>query len=408
MIRQNSYLSTGLTLVLSLALSGAAMAQANDPRLEKIFKDWERRRQAVRSVRYRVAGEQIYPKGCANDTVASKDPYPPRDITCSRKWTFLVDFSTGRYRLDVDEQDYIFNRAGRPGKWKQSVGTILFDGSVVKSFAPPREPKNKPAEAPSRQKPDLVIEEGDLKNKAFFADYWPLLVGHGIISHMYHEIAPRTLLDKPDIELFYIHGQGVQQGRPCLVVRSHPKRRDAVIDELWIDTARDSAIIRQLQVASNGRPITESDIQYQQTSHGWLPKSWIFTLGDAGSGKIDRLNRMNVTELELDCMVSDADFTAEERPGMLIVKRKYGKPVTPIHPRVLETDEGFYRVTESGTKVGVVYESGIEHRRWAFSWLWWSLGLVPVAALTCWLVYRWRNLKRIAPDKGDNHVSQTP
>ena len=402
-----------LSLVFSLALPWPVAAQSNDPRLEKIFQDWERRREAVRSVRYTVEGQQVYPKGSQNEVLKafqkpSKDPFPPREITCEQKWTLLIDFSNGRYRLDADDEECNLNNAtDGPGQRPRNVGTALFDGSVVKHFHPPRDPKMKTTGDPSSKDPDLIIDEGDLKNQAFMADYWPFFVGHGIISTMYHEIAPKTMLDKPDIELFFIHGQGVHQGRACLVVRSHPQRRDATVDELWVDPARDSAIVRQLQVHSDGNPFTESDIQYQQTPKGWLPKSWVFNLYTSGK-KIVRQERMRVTELDLDCAVTDADFTVEERPGMLIVRNKNGKPINPVYPRVLEKDQHFYRVTEGGTRAEVVFDNGVEHRRWPQLWLWWLLGLVAVVALAGWLVYRRRSLKRLAPGEGGNHATTIP
>lgn len=404
MRRQISYLGALLSLGLSLALPRPAAAQANDPRLEKIFQDWARRQQAVRSIRYRVEGEEVYPKGSQNEILLkpSKNPFPSQDITCALKRTLLIDFSTGRYRLDLDEESYTFNTTGGPGNRTQGAGTTLFDGSVVKHVTQ-RDPKNRPAGDQSSRNPDMTVEEGDLKNEAFMSSYWPFFVGHGIISNMYHEIAPGTLMDKPDIELFYIHGQGVHQGRPCLVVRSHPQRQNATIDELWVDPARESAILRQLQASSDGRPLTESDIQYQQTSHGWLPRSWIYTLRSGGR-KITRQERLRVVELELDCAASNADFTPEEWPGMLIVKKRFGKPVDPVQPRILETEERLYRVNDSGSKFEVVFENGVERRRWAQPWLWWLLG-APIAALVGWFIYRRRTLNRIAPGKGENHAT---
>lgn len=405
MRQHNNFFVSLLVLLFSSPLAPSAVADGNDPRLEKIFQDWEQRQQAIRSARYRVVGERIFPKGSANDILfsPSKEPYPPHDITCAIRWTLLVDFSTGRYRLDIDQQDYVFDIKGSPGKWNRVVGTTLYDGTVVKHVAPPREPNTKPAEDSSSPEPDITIEEGDLKNEAFMSFYWPFFVGHGIISYMYHEIAPKTLRDKPDIELFTIHGQGVHQGRPCLVLRSHPSRRDATIDEFWIDSARDSAILRQLQISVNGKPITESDIQYQQTTHGWLPKSWVYTIRNPGNGKTVRLERMHVSELELDCPVSGKEFTAEERPGMFIVRKKFGKPIASIQPRVLETNENFYRVNDSGSRVEVVIDNGVEHRRWAR--LWWLLGLTPVAVFAGWFFYRRRTLHRIALSKGENRAT---
>jgi hypothetical protein len=50
----------------------------------------------------------------------------------------------------------------------------------------------------------------------------------------------------------------------CTVRRKH--------DLLSIDPARDSAVVR-LRLMGDGRPVMVMDVQYQEASHGWLPRA---------------------------------------------------------------------------------------------------------------------------------------
>jgi hypothetical protein len=61
---------------------GFTMAQAPDPRLERIFGDWEKRQQRIQTVRYRVRGEHVTMKGTDTgpDDRPLKPPSPPATL----------------------------------------------------------------------------------------------------------------------------------------------------------------------------------------------------------------------------------------------------------------------------------------------------------------------------------------
>ena len=40
-----------------------------DPRLEKVFADWQNRRERIKTIRYRTSGEHVRPKGSYTDPI---------------------------------------------------------------------------------------------------------------------------------------------------------------------------------------------------------------------------------------------------------------------------------------------------------------------------------------------------
>lgn len=174
---------------------------------------------------------------------------------------------------------------------------------------------------------------------AFGAYYEPFFFGLGIVSTgTTNFILPGRLKTKPDEEIWYVHGQGTHAGRPCLVLRTYPFRGgNTLFDELWIDPARESAVLRQI-VYVNGQPIRDSDINYQESSRGWFPRNWTIT-DRLGNGKTLFWEQMEVKELTFDPAFEDADFKVEIKPGMRVLETEYGgspDQVTADVPKIKE------------------------------------------------------------------------
>jgi hypothetical protein len=198
-----------------------AVAQPTDPRLQKVFEDWQRRCDRIESIRYEVEGNHVVPKGSVLDplrNVPVKPEKPPRDVLCAIQRILLLDFASNRHRLQIDEEQW----DATTGERRRLIATTLFDGAFVKSKGgfkepPPRDPDTPPI-------PDISVHSGNLKNDGFRSIHWPMFVGHGIIAPIGDAIVPGKLKITPDIEMFRIHGEGVHQGRPCLVIRTHALR----------------------------------------------------------------------------------------------------------------------------------------------------------------------------------------
>jgi hypothetical protein len=225
---------------------------------------------------------------------------------------------------------------------------------------------------------------------------WPLFAGHGIVvTDNREQMGPGRLKLKPDPEMLIVHGQGVHDGRPCLVLRTHTLSGGAGtwVREFWVDTARASAVVRQVEY-SNGKISDDKDIQYQQTRCGWLPKSWTFTVRNSAGGKTLLTERMQIKELTLDPPVTDADFRIDVKPGMLVKKSVHGdvQPNDPGRPK----EEKFYRIRDNGDWNEVVIANGVERSRWSLRSIWWVAGLVTGAVTLAWGVRRWQHSRRSA------------
>lgn len=373
--------------VLGLLTSEKTTAQEPDARLEKVFADWAKRRERTKSVRYVTRGETVLPKGSLRAPIgqSSSREAPPRDIVSRVTQTMLLDFEKQRHRLETEQEEY---DAGTDKVYPRVV-TRLFDGKRTGAWRP-RELNTHPVTGVKPWEADIGYGSGYIGGGSSFEfGYWPFFLGHGIVGWQGGTIIAGKLNVQPDRDLVTVHGQGVHQGRPCLVLRTLTKRRSMTsYDEFWVDTARDSAVVRQLYVI-NKTAFLELDIEYQTTEHGWLPRRWTCTDREVGTDKTVWISRHRVEELRLDPPVSDADFRFEEKPGMLVREYVYATP-NPTGPDP-EPKATTYRIGEEGKRREVVIEGGIE-RRVGFRW-WWAAPLVPAVLLPAWLAYRrvkWR------------------
>jgi hypothetical protein len=371
----------GLQLVV---INGFAVAQDSDPRLRKIFDDWEKRQNRIHSILYRVQGTHLIPKGSVMDPIRNtpiKPENPAQDLRLAVQRTLLLDFATNRHRLEIDEERY----DARTQKQSRQTATTLFDGSVVKGMGSKNEPTPESPNTPPT--PNISVLSGNLKNAGFQSIHWPMFLGHGIIVPIGGIIIPGKLKIMPDIELFRVHGEGVHDGRPCLVIRTQALQAAGTLyDEFWVDTQHDSAVVRQALMA-NGKPSLNTDIQYQQTAHGWLPSGWTFTLFT--NDRTSFVEHLEVKDLAINLAVADADFQFEDKPGMLIKKIEMGGAPDPRHPMVFEEKEKkYFRVGDDGSLAEVTFKDGIERKRWS-TWIGWAIGLLLLVALSLWLIPRW-------------------
>jgi hypothetical protein len=380
--------------VVALSIdSGFVGAQPPDPRLEKVFADWQNRRTRTKAVLYRLRGESVQPKGCFTGQLDGYPPskeIPPRDLVYPIKWTLLLDFATNRHRLETEEQEYDVST----DRLYPTVWTRIFDGEVLKSFRP-RERNTHPLSGMGPTNADVAIGKGHIgMGAAFKTNYWPLFVGHGIVPWQEGPIIPGKLKVQPDIEMVSVHGQGVHQGRPCLVLRTHALQRAfTAFDEFWVDPARDSAVVRQI-LMTNGIAFIEFDIEYQKTARGWLPRNWTTTQRDFNKGKTVFLQRMRVEELTLEPPLRDADFQIEEKPGMLVTHLTYSAPLAGQGwAETPEPTTSHYRLGENGSRYQVVFVDG-EERRLGYSRWWWTAALLVLAGLSGWLIHRWKQARR--------------
>jgi hypothetical protein len=364
-----------------------ATAQEADPRLEKVLADWQKRRERIQRVRYVVRGEHVYVKGSGTDDVGRPQPeWPTRDVAGEMRWMLLFDFATGRHRREISLQLYDH----KSDSFYPHLSYGVFDGTVSTSIMPPKENTSAVRPLPAND-PDMVIARGNLRYSAFESEYLPLLFGHGSVRCRANDaLVPGKLLKQPEPGTLHVHGTGVHDGRPCVVIRT-PVRHLATTsyNEYWADTARDSAIIRYIEF-SGDKPFNSIDVSYQRTAHGWLPERWTFT--HYSRGKTYFLERMRVAELQVDPPISDADFQIEPWPGVRIEDRTYEENPGPTG-QIKSTSKRFV-VADDGQWVEVVNgvaQSPPSHRRY---WLTGSVAVMAVLAGGIWLLWRWRRHSR--------------
>jgi hypothetical protein len=232
-----------LSVGLVVLACGPALAQAPDPQIERIFAAWRGRQERFQSVRYRTAGEMIQPKGSALDDsgVHVGDDVPPHDVSYDAKRVLLLDFKNNRHRLERTEQVGVF---GSSVVHTEST-TVVSDGKT-QTGATPRDANTTPNYQPPPENPDVTIVRGNMEKVAFPTDLWPLFAGHGVIrAGRTARYCPGRLKSTPDPEEFHLQGRGVQEGRPCVVLRTEAEQnyRGPLFDELWVDAERDGAVV---------------------------------------------------------------------------------------------------------------------------------------------------------------------
>lgn len=315
-----------------------------DPRLEKILADWQKRRDRIKTIRYRVSGEVTLPKGTFRDpnTGQALGPEtPPHDISWPKNITLLLDFTTNRHRLEENEQPY---SQSQKKSVPPRVTTTVFDSKELWSLS--LRPTDVP---PNPNNPDVSIVSGNMRGLAFSSEYWPFFLGHGVVGLITQQhILPGRMSFTPKTDVYHVQGDGNYANRACVVLRTQTQEYgSAVWDELWVDLGRESAILRQVAYA-NGKIVTDIQIDYQETRGGWLPQSW--TISHArNNGQVFSFRRMRVDELEVDPAVSDADFRVDVKKGMIVQRMSYpGSPddITSPNPDPISP---VFRAGQDGT-----------------------------------------------------------
>jgi hypothetical protein len=187
-------------------------------------------------------------------------------------------------------------------------------------------------------------------------------------------------MQQPDFDMkleakdFFVHGQGMHEGRPCLVVRTFPHETftETFYEEYWVDLERDGAIVRNSGYR-NEKAFWDRQVTWQQTPHGWVPLRWTCTAWNPG-GRILNVSRMEVVDFEADPAVTGDDFRVAIEPGMRVKETAIGKTGKLTDDVVKE-----FRVRADGGWNEIV--NGVERpvRSWALYW--WGGALAVLAGI---------------------------
>ncbi len=389
-------------LPLCLAALGALLAAATlvraqppDDRLERILAAWRDRQHALKSVCYTVRGEGVRPKGSGTDPQTGRPlpkPEPPEDIIEPKEYKLLLDFADKRFRMELTEQTYAFGA----GQLEPRASTTVFDRKDLFTLRP--RSGNSNAAVPWEGF-DVIIGRnrdagGSPLNGTITASLGPLLFAHGLV--------PR-LTRPPDFDLplegkdFFVHGQGVQEGRPCVVVRTFPHEtfRETTFDEYWVDLERDGAIARHT-IYRNEKALVDREVAWQLTPHGWMPLHWTETAWDPHQ-RIRYVSRLEVVDFEADPAVSGADFQVVIEPGMNVMEITIGKAGDV---------RKYFRVREDGGWNEVV--NGVERPVRSWTPYYWGGGLAAVVVgIVLWRLRRGTR-RQVQPPASAAHGFQMP
>ncbi|MCI0461267.1 MAG: hypothetical protein L0Z62_30335 [Gemmataceae bacterium] len=369
----------------------SVIGQERDPQIQKILDDWKKRQQRPKPIRYRFEGTLTFPKEALTFDKRSINPKAPpveKDAIMIDKGMLLLDFSSGRYRLEREADGYNLLR----GVDRQS-STTTFDGQKVwttsRLFEGGKEVK-KP------DQPDVAILSGKMDWTPMDLKLLPLFAAHGIVViGEKDQILPGKWQFEPDTTLLSVHGRGAYDNRTCLLLRTHPlaSGEAAYFKEFWVDPARESALVRIVDYLGR-HPTTELNIQYQRTKDGWLTKGWNGTRRRWSTGFKTSTpvyyTRFQVTEIILGPTVDEKDFQLEIKPGMLVRQIERKGPPLPPHLRKegksIRREGNLYRAGDDLTLREVVFEGGVERYRWNPVWPWVLavLGVLGIGGLFWW------------------------
>jgi hypothetical protein len=357
-----------------------ALAQDAAPEVREMFAEWKKRLGRVNIVRYQVAGELVFPKGCFTTDAQGKplkSPLPRTDVACPKKYSLLLDLSTDRFRLDAEEHFYSIQTET---VIRTHGGVSAFGGKELQS-----EILWQPNTGRMANDPDVDIGSGNLRGAPIPSEYWPIFFGHGIIPTATENVIPGRFQPPLEEDEFLFHGRGVHAGRNCVVIRTEAKQFSAVgYDEYWADPDREGAVLRYVSYLG-GKAVVDIDISYQQGPHGWLPHHWTMVRRDK-TGQTMRVERLRVEEVIPDVPVQDADFQVEIKPGMLVRRIDYGGSGPALKMQIK-----MFRVDEDGSWIEIG-KSPEQRRRW-LAFVWWGAGLGGLALLA-WLALRRRRRQR--------------
>ena len=382
-----------LCFAVVLSAAPAAVGQPPDPRLAKVFADWDARRAGVAGVRYVLDGERVYFKR------RTRDPMPPSpekmwlpatDVTVKKKRTLVFDFPRERFRMEVDDEEYYFP-AG-PVSRMSEVHT--FDGTTRKLWNRRAAEDRAAAEPSADPEPDIwVVKGGQSSFSGFDMLVYPLFFAHGNIEVGDAAVIPGRLKVRPDPELFILHGEARHDGRPVLVLRTRPERGVGVAyDEYWVDPGRESVIVRNFRYRDD-EPVSDLTIRYQTTAAGWLPEGWAESRYE--EKRLTDTTRVRVTALALDPSPAAETFDIPSRPGMLVFEttnRDHGLRVDPMgESGPVER----YRADPTGRLRPVEVREGEVVEKSPF---WWWVVLAVGGVLVVGLA--WRVARRSRPGQG--------
>jgi hypothetical protein len=318
--------------------------------VRKIVDDWNRRQQ-IRGFRYLVGGIHIVPKGW----ISQHDPpglpradVPSDEVVIEVKTEYFADLTRNRSRIERDFEIY----DSEVGRFARMFEVRLYDGRTSQVFYPRDRNRDifDEARASGPWQADLEFRSND--GPAFGRIDLPVLLAHGmVLDPGGSTLSPTgTLQRNLSADDFTLYGHAVRDGRECMVLRSQTDhtRSNPPYNEYWVDTERDSAIVRFVRYI-RGSEDSQIDLWYNQDDGLGLPLArYVFM--ESFEGRLVRTREESVLEYEAEPAFADSLFYVEPQPGFnvadRVTNRRYrvglpGQPDRDLAELAMEMDRGY-------------------------------------------------------------------
>ena len=297
-------------LIVTFLLTG--VIQAADVDVKDIPPLWVARHNAVKTVRYKASGTQLFTTAMLN--MAERAPQQ-QDIEVAEAFNVLFDTQRGRFRAESNT-----HAASATGPVIIPLAqTYAYNGKQFQVFYP-REENTTKSFKPDVDRPDLIVRNSN-RTMILPIELRPLLWAQGIVPlpHAPLKLSDFGAIPAVDVTKLQIHGTVKIGDRDCLVVRTTPLPDSigANYDEFCIDMGRQRAIVKATMY-TRGKPIFQYDVEYSQHGTWWAPKKWTHSMHIGGN--LMRTYQFTVTRIDIECKVEDSDFTFPLKPGMLVAE----------------------------------------------------------------------------------------
>ena len=282
-------------------------------KLKQIMVAWQNRRNMAHTIKCRIKGNVLIPKGIHNaetpDPKADKRDIPIKDYEHPENLYLAIDFANNRVRKETETEIFDISSA----VFKPYRGISIFDGSRIISSS----------DGDANAIDAYIVSPGQYKGGFFGTREYPVLFGLGIVDCDMTD--PHDLRKTSSEGDFLVISQAVLKQHDCIVLRRVKPSDSRIKDEFWVDMNRDGAILRWQRFWGANLSLS-LDIDYQQNSHGWVPRSWtgsefsFVAKPKQGQNQLQSTSHMIMSEFIVNLDTSPQEMQFKLKPGMTVDK----------------------------------------------------------------------------------------
>ncbi len=290
------------------------------------------------------------------------EPNPPRDYLVKGKASVSLHDGKLRYSYDHKKWDPIGKKLYREHY------VDVFDGSLFKFLQEPA--------SGQQDYPRGTVKNAKRSESALQYPILPLILTfRGSHSQFFGELGK-----------FQVTGQvSTLAGRPCLELIRRSEHAD-VREFLYLDSERHYVPIRQMIVVE-GQPDWQMDVAYSPDQNvGWVPRSWEYIIRAGKEHRPMNAGFTTVTAYKINPPIANDEFDIRFPPNTRVIDESSGQ----------ETQYVIRGNGEKGREMrgNPTYEDLQRAGPRSNPWLTVGLALTFALALSLWIWWRLRKLKR--------------